>query len=309
MGKGSSLINNINDTIANNILNSIQNTQKISKLTQSISGKCESSVVQTLINQYNDCILNFIDIPAAGDLSELCSPFANLCSMTDISLSASVNVQDDSLTVANVTQQATINIKNGLKQYSRGDGTDMLINNINNQSLENVANILQNIKNSSLLTQKVNLLNYQAQFISFKNVTDIINQTLQNDTELQTSIANVSNVITQTNDNESSNLMIFFIIISIILIVWIIIKLIMMMSRSKDYQDFFKRLAPYIGFIVVSSLIVGIHLVAKPSYIMYTNVDGKKYINKRNFVLIMSIAILIVGIICLVVNKIINKNV
>jgi hypothetical protein len=83
----------------------------------------------------------------------------------------------------------------------------------------------------------------------------------------------------------------------------------MMMSRSKDYQDFFKRLAPYIGFIVVSSLIVGIHLVAKPSYIMYTNVDGKKYINKRNFVLIMSIAILIVGIICLVVNKILNKNV
>ena len=119
MGGNNSIIDNINNAIADNILNSIQEVQKTSKLTQSITGKCDSDTIKILTDGYNNCIFTLIDIgPVAGDLSEACSPFANLCSMTDISLSSSINIADSSISDTNVEKQINTNINNYLQTPS-----------------------------------------------------------------------------------------------------------------------------------------------------------------------------------------------
>jgi hypothetical protein len=309
MGGNNSIIDNINNAIADNILNSIQEVQKTSKLTQSITGKCDSDTIKILTDGYNNCIFTLIDIgPAAGDLSEACSPFADLCSMTDISLSSSINIADSSISDANVEQQINTNINNYLQQYNKGGSTDQLIKNINNQSVKNISNILEQLKNSSRVTQTIELNNFSAKFISLKNSITVITNVLQSDNELQKSISDVSNIITQTSDNsDNSYLMNLYIIIGIALVISVILKVTMMMSNSKDYKDFFKKFIPYIGFIIISAIVVGIHLIFKPSYITYTNIDGKKYIDNKKFGIFMSVYIGIIFLIFYITNGIINK--
>ena len=309
MGGNNSIIDNINNAIADNILNSIQEVQKTSKLTQSITGKCDSDTIKILTDGYNNCIFTLIDAgPAAGDLSEACSPFANLCSMTDISLSSSINIADSSISDANVEQQINTNINNYLQQYNKGGSTDQLIKNINNQSVKNISNILEQLKNSSRVTQTIKLNNFSAKFISLKNSITIITNVLQSDNELQKSISDVSNIITQTSDNsDNSYLMNLYIIIGIALVISVILKVTMMMSNSKDYKDFFKKFIPYIGFIIISAIVLGIHLLLKPSYITYTNIDGKKYIDNKKFGIFMSVYIGIIFLIFYITNGIINK--
>ena len=309
MGGNNSIIDNINNAIADNILNSIQEVQKTSKLTQSITGKCDSDTIKILTDGYNNCIFTLIDAgPAAGDLSEACSPFANLCSMTDISLSSSINIADSSISDANVEQQINTNINNYLQQYNKGGSTDQLIKNINNQSVKNISNILEQLKNSSRVTQTIKLNNFSAKFISLKNSITIITNVLQSDNELQKSISDVSNIITQTSENtDNSYLMNLYIIIGIALVISVILKVTMMMSNSKDYKDFFKKFIPYIGFIIISAIVLGIHLLLKPSYITYTNIDGKKYIDNKKFGIFMSVYIGIIFLIFYITNGIINK--
>ena len=309
MGGNNSIIDNINNAIADNILNSIQEVQKTSKLTQSITGKCDSDTIKILTDGYNNCIFTLIDIgPVAGDLSEACSPFANLCSMTDISLSSSINIADSSISDANVEHQINTNINNYLQQYNKGGSTDQLIKNINNQSVKNISNILEQLKNSSRVTQTIKLNNFSAKFISLKNSITIITNVLQSDNELQKSISDVSNIITQTSDNsDNSYLMNLYIIIGIALVISVILKVTMMMSNSKDYKDFFKKFIPYIGFIIISAIVLGIHLLLKPSYITYTNIDGKKYIDNKKFGIFMSVYIGIIFLIFYITNGIINK--
>ena len=309
MGGNNSIIDNINNAIADNILNSIQEVQKTSKLTQSITGKCDSDTIKILTDGYNNCIFTLIDAgPAAGDLSEACSPFSNLCSMTDISLSSSINIADSSISDANVEQQINTNINNYLQQYNKGGSTDQLIKNINNQSVKNISNILEQLKNSSRVTQTIKLNNFSAKFISLKNSITIITNVLQSDNELQKSISDVSNIITQTSDNsDNSYLMNLYIIIGIALVISVILKVTMMMSNSKDYKDFFKKFIPYIGFIIISAIVLGIHLLLKPSYITYTNIDGKKYIDNKKFGIFMSVYIGIIFLIFYITNGIINK--
>ena len=309
MGGNNSIIDNINNAIADNILNSIQEVQKTSKLTQSITGKCDSDTIKILTDGYNNCIFTLIDIgPVAGDLSEACSPFANLCSMTDISLSSSINIADSSISDANVEQQINTNINNYLQQYNKGGSTDQLIKNINKQSVKNISNILEQLKNSSRVTQTIKLNNFSAKFISLKNSITIITNVLQSDNELQKSISDVSNIITQTSENtDNSYLMNLYIIIGIALVISVILKVTMMMSNSKDYKDFFKKFIPYIGFIIISAIVLGIHLLLKPSYITYTNIDGKKYIDNKKFGIFMSVYIGIIFLIFYITNGIINK--
>ena len=309
MGGNNSIIDNINNAIADNILNSIQEVQKTSKLTQSITGKCDSDTIKILTDGYNNCIFTLIDAgPAAGDLSEACSPFSNLCSMTDISLSSSINIADSSISDANVEQQINTNINNYLQQYNKGGSTDQLIKNINKQSVKNISNILEQLKNSSRVTQTIKLNNFSAKFISLKNSITIITNVLQSDNDLQKSISDVSNIITQTSDNsDNSYLMNLYIIIGIALVISVILKVTMMMSNSKDYKDFFKKFIPYIGFIIISAIVLGIHLLLKPSYITYTNIDGKKYIDNKKFGIFMSVYIGIIFLIFYITNGIINK--
>ena len=309
MGGNNSIIDNINNAIADNILNSIQEVQKTSKLTQSITGKCDSDTIKILTDGYNNCIFTLIDIgPVAGDLSEACSPFANLCSMTDISLSSSINIADSSISDTNVEKQINTNINNYLQQYNKGGSTDQLIKNINNQSVKNISNILEQLKNSSRVTQTIKLNNFSAKFISLKNSITIITNVLQSDNDLQKSISDVSNIITQTSENtDNSYLMNLYIIIGIALVISVILKVTMMMSNSKDYKDFFKKFIPYIGFIIISAIVLGIHLLLKPSYITYTNIDGKKYIDNKKFGIFMSVYIGIIFLIFYITNGIINK--
>ena len=309
MGGNNSIIDNINNAIADNILNSIQEVQKTSKLTQSITGKCDSDTIKILTDGYNNCIFTLIDIgPVAGDLSEACSPFANLCSMTDISLSSSINIADSSISDTNVEKQINTNINNYLQQYNKGGSTDQLIKNINKQSVKNISNILEQLKNSSRVTQTIKLNNFSAKFISLKNSITIITNVLQSDNELQKSISDVSNIITQTSENtDNSYLMNLYIIIGIALVISVILKVTMMMSNSKDYKDFFKKFIPYIGFIIISAIVLGIHLLLKPSYITYTNIDGKKYIDNKKFGIFMSVYIGIIFLIFYITNGIINK--
>ena len=309
MGGNNSIIDNINNAIADNILNSIQEVQKTSKLTQSITGKCDSDTIKILTDGYNNCIFTLIDIgPVAGDLSEACSPFANLCSMTDISLSSSINIADSSISDTNVEQQINTNINNYLQQYNKGGSTDQLIKNINKQSVKNISNILEQLKNSSRVTQTIKLNNFSAKFISLKNSITIITNVLQSDNDLQKSISDVSNIITQTSENtDNSYLMNLYIIIGIALVISVILKVTMMMSNSKDYKDFFKKFLPYIGFIIISAIVLGIHLLLKPSYITYTNIDGKKYIDNKKFGIFMSVYIGIIFLIFYITNGIINK--
>lgn len=309
MGGNNSIIDNINNAIADNILNSIQEVQKTSKLTQSITGKCDSDTIKILTDGYNNCIFTLIDIgPVAGDLSEACSPFANLCSMTDISLSSSINIADSSISDTNVEKQINTNINNYLQQYNKGGSTDQLIKNINKQSVKNISNILEQLKNSSRVTQTIKLNNFSAKFISLKNSITIITNVLQSDNDLQKSISDVSNIITQTSENtDNSYLMNLYIIIGIALVISVILKVTMMMSNSKDYKDFFKKFLPYIGFIIISAIVLGIHLLLKPSYITYTNIDGKKYIDNKKFGIFMSVYIGIIFLIFYITNGIINK--
>lgn len=310
MGNSSSqIINSINNTIATNILNSIQTVQKTSTLTQSISGECDSEVITSISTNYNECIFNWVKVSSDSDvILDICSPITKLCSMTNISLESSINILDTSISESNITQLVQQNITNFLKQYNTGSNTDMLINNINDEVTTQLATIIQNLKNTTTVTQTIELKNVKASFISLKNATSIITNTLQSDSILQKSISDISNTITQTSDNSSSYFTVFYLILAIIIIVWIIIKCISLMSISANYTEFFNKIIPYLGFIISSTVVVVIYLYVKPSYVTYIDVNGNKNIDKKNFGLVIALYIIVFGLIFYIINWILNKK-
>lgn len=309
MGNSSSnIINNINSTIATNILNSIQSAQKNSVMTQSIIAKCDAAFIKSMSDNYNQCIYGTINSFDSDDIIEICSPLLGLCNMTNISLSSTINILDDSINTTNVSQYLSQNLTNALQQYNIGSGANTLINNINNEVSNQVATIVQNLKNSLNSTQTIELNNSTAKFVSIKNTLSMITNTLQSDSNLQKSVSDIANTITQTNNNtNSSYLTVFYYIVGIILVAWFLIKLINLMSISSSYADFFKRVTPYIGFILLSGIVIYLHVLLKPSYITFIDGDGNKAINKQKFTLFMSIYVVIIGIVFYIVNGAMNK--
>ena len=60
-GTTSSTVDNINSSISNNIMTSIQKSQTNINVQQNISGTCDTEIIQNLSTKYTDCIIGMAD--------------------------------------------------------------------------------------------------------------------------------------------------------------------------------------------------------------------------------------------------------
>ena len=311
MGGGGSkqAIDNINNTIAKNILNSMQTVQNTSELNQYILGECSPEVIKAMADGYNKCIFRWrLDKNYKKyDIAKICSVYTDLCKMNNINMNLAVNIKDISTQKVSVEQEVQSTLSNDLQQYNSA-GTNQYIKNITKIVNENVTNIIDKLQTSDITQQTITLNNVSANLISLDSSIQLIHDQLSNISSLQANISDVANIITQTSESSDNTYTIALIIIGILLFIAIMISLIMTMKRSQGIGDFFRQIAPYIVFVVIASLVLVIHLLVKPKYVTYVNTNGKTYISVQKLVPYLLLYYTILGIIIYVVTKIIKKN-
>jgi hypothetical protein len=74
-------------------------------------------------------------------------------------------------------------------------------------------------------------------------------------------------------------------IMFVFLAIFVILFLILFILKRNDTRDFIQMIIPYALFLIGVFIIVGVHMIVKPSYIMVNN--GTKY-NNINYVLLGS---------------------
>ena len=85
-GTTSSTVDNINSSISNNIMTSIQKSQTNINVQQNISGTCDTEIIQNLSTKYTDCIIGMADKFPSDKVLDICSVYTTMCKMNDIDL-------------------------------------------------------------------------------------------------------------------------------------------------------------------------------------------------------------------------------
>lgn len=280
MGNSSSAtISNITNTTAKNILSALQRSQTNANIQQQIYGVCDTELVQSLSKQYTDCLLKRFDDWSPDDLVEICSVYTDICKMNNIDMNSTLNMTNLTQADASVKQEVKQAVHNTLSQYG-GTNSDQYINNATDASDTIATNIVSELVNSGDLIQKINLNATSGSFISMDSSINVINKSLQSNDVFQKNVTSISNIISQTADNESNTYVTFLIVLGIIAISGIMISIIMTLKRSSGIDDFFNRMMPSFIWLILSLLVTVIHIIAKPGYVSFTDKDGNKQLNK-----------------------------
>ena len=279
----SATVKNINDSISKNIFTALQQSSNVINAQQQISGKCDTEAIQNLSKNYTKCILENVDNFSTDEVLDLCSVFTSVCKMSDIDLSSNLNVDMLGEVTDKVKQSTKDAVNNTLSQYG-GKKTDQYITNITNSMDSIITNIISELTTNTDLQQTVDLRNYGGEFISFKTSLNVINKSIQDNTVIQENVSNISNIISQTADNQSTiyrSLLIMFLMVAMS---GIMISIIMTLRRSSDLGDFLSRMLPYIVWVLLSILVTVIHVLLMPDYTSYYDKDGVKNLdNKKLF--------------------------
>jgi hypothetical protein len=300
MGNSTSTINNINNSISDNIVKSIQTVQKNLSENQSLTGKCDPDIIELMSIEYNKCIFDSVvekDFDSIkDDIVEICSPIISTCKMNNITMNTVVNIRNIQSNLENLKNDIKKTIDNSLNQYSN-ESTKDEISNLVSLINDNVSNIISDLVEKTKNTQIITLNNVNAQLLSVSNTSNIISSQLKSLKTINDSVTNISNIISQTSDTTNTIFNTAFYLIIIIITCGIIISLISVLQRSDGLKDFFVRISPYLIFVILSSVILATILITKPSYIYFKDNTGKMILNKIKLAEYFTLYLVILAII------------
>ena len=311
--KPDTIINTINKSISDNITNSIQSSQNSVYQAQIVNILCDVDAINIVENGINTCRSTLKDKGVSNDLiNKYCISILN-CKGSNISLNSSLNVTNITSQTAVITQTVKDTITSDIKQKLNSIDNQLKallaetqadIENINTQVQENIVNIVQKIQNNVTQNQNITLTNYSANNITITSVNDIVFNSVQNISSIQSIVQNISNKIVQVLDNKPKTLADMVLnVASIVLAFIVVIFVIVGVLKSKDSKNFLNKYAPYIIFIIISVLIIWLHLILKPSYILKNNNNSTIIIDNNKLILYCSTYIIILGVIEIIIYK------
>lgn len=308
MGGSSSkqTVENITSNISKSILNALQKSQTSATLRQQVSGKCDTDVIKSISEAYTSCIIDFVDDLTPDDLLDACSLYTSICTMSDIDLSANLNIDTLTNQNAKVIQEIKTDIGNTLSQYG-GSKTDQYIKNITDNVTEVVAEVVQKLKNDKNAQQTIDLNAVQGKFISMKSSLKSISKTIQDNSVMSKNITAIDNIISQTSFNESSIFKTVLYITILIIVTGFLISTVMTLQRSTSLTDFFYRILPVLIYFVLVAIITIIHYLAKPGYVSFYDKKGKKILDNKKLFLYLMLYYIILGVIIFVITRLISN--
>ena len=308
MGNSSSAtVSNITTDVSKNILKALQTSQTDVSVQQQIVGKCDTNVIQTLSKAYTDCLINRYDHWSTDDLIKVCSVYTSLCKMSNIDLDSNLNMTNLTTATDSVKQKVSTAVSNTLSQYG-GDESNQYITNITDTMNETTTKIVSQLNSDTNIKQTVDLDAVHGEFISMDTSLDIITKTLQSTESFQSNVIKISNIITQTADNANTAYTTLLILFGIVALAGLLISIIMTLKRSSGMHDFFMRMLPAFTWFILSVLVTVIHILAKPGYVSYKDVNGDKHLSRSK--LFFALMGYYVGffLIILIVYKIKQRN-
>lgn len=309
MGNGPSkqTIETITSNISKTILNAFQNSQASTTVKQQVSGKCDINTVKSISESYTSCIISNIDKFDTDDLLDVCSVYSSICTMSDIDLSATININTLKTQDSTIKQEIETNVRNTLFQYG-GSKTDQYIKNITDNISNIVDSIIEKLQNNNIIQQEINLNAVQGKFISLKTSLKTISETIQKDNIMSNNISDIANTITQISLNDNSIYNTTLSIAILIIFSGILISIVMTLKRSDNLTDFFYRILPILIYFVLATIITIIHILTKPGYVSFYDKNGKKILDKRKLFLYLMLYYFMLGIIIFVVNRIYKRK-
>jgi hypothetical protein len=289
------LSENIYNSVSKSIVNSMQIAQSQAYASQSVEISCDDEAVKYVNDQVIECINQLNNLGKDKDIiKKICKPFIE-CNATNISIKSSLNITDiikqtaviqstiKNTTTNNVTQDMNALLTN-LFLFSESE--KQKVSSITDIVSENTQSITQEVYNTFTQQQGLTLTNYQANNITISSVSDIINNSLQNIKGLSSIVTELSNDIVQKMSAKTDTLSTWVAsIMFVFLAIFVILFLILFILKRNDTRDFIQMIIPYALFLIGVFIIVGVHMIVKPSYIMVNN--GTKY-NNINYVLLGS---------------------
>lgn len=279
----SQIANTIYESISNTIIQSMQDAQSQALSSQDVSIYCNDNAVFSMADDVNRCIKGmYVDKKKdLKSITKLCQPLTR-CSAYNISLKSSLNVTDlinqISSIQTNISNSASNNLNQTLNSINGGLSSllstkdQSTINNIVTDISNNTQNITQKVVDSVNQSQGLVLYNYQANNITLDNVATIITNSVQSIDSVQSAVSQLSNSIVQILSTTTTTLTKWVTMISTIFMIVIgIVFMILYMLKRNDTRDFISFIIPYVIFVIGVSIIISIHLLFKPPYIMTAN--------------------------------------
>ena len=288
------LIQTIYNSISKSTIDSMQLSQNQAISSQRAVISCDDQAVAFMTDQTTRCIKElkkkgFNDI----NIKKLCnSPIK--CNATNISIKSSLNITDlinqTASIKANIENSLSSNITQDLNSLNTslllGSNADkMIIKEITDLVAENIADITQEVYNTVKQEQSLILNNYIANNITISNVSTIVGNIVQNIDGMSDLVTTISNDIIQQLSVNTDSLTTWVRGIMIIgMSIVVILFLILFVLKRKDTRDFIEFITPYVLFLIGVLVIMAVHLIVKPPYIMNDKDMKYKEINRDRFI-------------------------
>ena len=299
----SQIADSITNSISSSISNSLSNLSANTSIEQSISVSCSDVGI---INQ-TTCVLGCVNTLAEHnypDIKDVCGDLCG-CRISNINFNDVVIITNNIKTDINIQNDLKTSVKDSLEQY-RNDNTDQQINDVINNYNSSQINILSELVANTNSSQVIIAKDYIVNIVTMDQSINIINNLISNTSVLQKSINDVSKTISQVSIS-SMNTVIYIGVI--ILALFILVFLIITLTKSKDFVEFFHKLIPYTIFTVIAVLVAFIHIILKPSYVTYTLPgETEKHIDTKKLILFLTIYYIVLGFLMFIITKIINRK-
>ena len=333
VAKPKQIIDNINSSITNTIMNGIQQATSSVSNTQQLNMTCSEDMNNLLYDVSNIplCLEQLTSLKESGRfpkfndymVEQLCKPPFN-CDAFNITMKSSLNISDVTNQSSSVSNYVTNNISNNIQQNLKTNSTmlsqvtDQIfgskktkqsLENINTSLVQNMTNILQDVSDYVKKNQEISLYNYSANNITMDSVTDVINNHVQNNVVISSTISDITNNISQTLiDNRSTftdliTKLFYFGLAGVGVFI-----LFLTLLKKKNTQNFMVFILPYLIFFILLFTASYITYLIKPNFILITSDENTDTIDNIKFIMTIIVYAGIIGVIELAIYKIIQAK-
>ena len=314
------VIDTIYKSISESIINSMQLAQNQATASQNVQISCDEEAVSFMTDQVERCAkeLKYQKKKDITLIKKLCRP-AIECNATNISIKSALNITN----LVNQTANIKTNIENSLDSTIKqslnsldsslllgGNSDELNIKDITKLVSENISNITQEVYNTITQNQNITLSNYAANNVSISSISNIIGNSIQNIEGMSDIVSRISNDIIQelSSNTDSLTKWVSGIMIAGMAVIAILFLILFLLKR-KDTKDFIQLMIPYILFFIGVMIIIAIHMIIKPSYIMTDEYNNKyKKVSRDRLIFWCTFFAIILGTIEIIYYKFIKKK-
>lgn len=293
-------------SIATNIIKSLQMSNSNTTIINNLKAACNADVIQEQDVAYNTCIKNMVvnEKMTANDIYTICKPLIG-CTVSDVDMSQNIYIESSTTQMADIQQNLENNVKNALSQF-KNDKTSQAINAVSNEITKNETDIANLILNNTIAQQVINVNNISIKGVTMSQSIKYFADNLQNIASVQKAVNNLATTITQSSVSTINTA----IIVGVIIVsVFIMIFLILLLSKSRDIQEFFYKILPILTWVIIVTIITILHILIKPLYVSYVMPGEKeKHLNITTFLMYMFLYYVATAILVWTFFKIIRRG-